>query len=89
MEDDWSKFVEAQKETDLTAIMKEENLKEDETRKFIDNSFRDGELKTSGTAIDKILPPMPLFGATNNRQEKKITIVEKLSKFFEKYLGLI
>lgn len=89
VEDDWSKFVEAQKEADLVTIMKEENLKEDETRKFIDNSFRDGELRTSGTAIDKILPPMPLFGATNNRQEKKITIVEKLSKFFEKYLGLI
>lgn len=89
VEDDWSKFVESQKEADLVAIMEEENLKEDETRKFIDNSFRDGELKTSGTAIDKILPPMPLFGVSNNRQAKKETIVEKLTKFFEKYLGLI
>ena len=89
VEDDWSKFVEAQKEADLVTIMEEENLKQDETRKFVENSFRDGELKTTGTAIDKILPPMPLFGATNNRQEKKETIVEKLSKFFEKYLGLI
>lgn len=90
VEDDWSKFVNEQKETDLTAIMNEENLRPDETRKFIDNSFRDGELRTSGTAIDKILPPMPLFGASgNNRQTKKKTIVEKLSKFFEKYLGLV
>ena len=89
VEDDWNKFVEAQKEADLVAIMEEENLKQDETRKFIENSFRDGELKTTGTAIDKILPPMPLFGATNNRQEKKETIVEKLSKFFEKYLGIV
>ena len=89
VEDDWSKFVHTQKETDLVAIIEEENLKQDETRKFIENSFRDGELKTTGTAIDKILPPMPLFGATNSRQEKKETIVEKLSKFFEKYLGLI
>ena len=88
VEDDWNKFVEAQKEADLVAIMEEENLKQDETRKFVENSFRDGELKTTGTAIDKILPPMPLFGATNNRQEKKETIVEKLSKFFEKYLGV-
>lgn len=90
VEDDWSKFVNEQKEADLTAIMNEENLKPAETRKFIDNSFRDGELKTSGTAIDSILPPMPLFGASgNNRQTKKKTIVEKLSKFFEKYLGLV
>lgn len=43
-----------------------------------------------GTAIGKILPPVPLFGAgANNRQAKQQTIVEKLSKFFEKYLGLI
>ena len=90
VEDDWNKFVNEQKEADLDAIMNEENLKLAETRKFIDNSFRDGELRTSGTAIDKILPPMPLFGATgNNRQTKKKTIVEKLSKFFEKYLGLV
>ena len=90
VEDDWSKFVNEQKEADLAAIMNEENLKPAETRKFIDNSFRDGELRTSGTAIDKILPPMPLFGASgNNRQTKKKTIVEKLSKFFEKYLGLV
>ena len=89
VEDDWNKFVEAQKEADLVAIMEEENLKQDETRKFVENSFRDGELKTTGTAIDKILPPMPLFGTTNNRQEKKETIVEKLSKFFEKYLGIV
>ncbi len=90
VEDDWSKFVKEQKEADLTSIVDEENLKPDETRKFIDNSFRDGELRTSGTAIDKILPPMPLFGASgNNRQTKKKTIVEKLSKFFEKYLGLV
>ncbi len=90
VEDDWNKFVNEQKEADLDAIMNEENLKPAETRKFIDNSFRDGELRTSGTAIDKILPPMPLFGATgNNRQTKKKAIVEKLSKFFEKYLGLV
>ena len=90
VEDDWSKFVNEQKEADLTAIMNEENLKPAETRKFIDNSFRDGELRTSGTAIGKILPPTPLFGAgVNNRQVKQQTVIEKLSKFFEKYLGLV
>lgn len=89
VEDDWNKFVEAQKEADLVAIMEEESLKQDETRKFIENSFRDGELKTTGTAISNILPPTPLFGATINRQAKQETIVEKLSKFFEKYLGIV
>ncbi len=90
VDEDWNKFVEEQKEADLTTIIKEENLNKDETKRFIDNCFRDGELRTFGTAIGKILPPVPLFGAgANNRQAKQQTIVEKLSKFFEKYLGLI
>lgn len=89
VEDDWSRFVEEQKEADLVTIMEEENLKQPETRKFIDNSFRDGELKTSGTAISNILPPIPLFGAKSNRQQKQETVVEKLTKFFEKYLGIV
>lgn len=90
VDEDWNKFVIEQKEADLTKIIEEENLKKEETKRFIDNCFRDGELRTFGTAIGKILPPVPLFGAgANNRQAKQQTIVEKLSKFFEKYLGLI
>lgn len=90
VDEDWNKFVVEQKEADLTKIIEEENLKKEETKRFIDNCFRDGELRTFGTAIGKILPPVPLFGAgANNRQAKQQTIVEKLSKFFEKYLGLV
>ena len=58
-----------------------------ETRKFIDNSFRDGQVKTTGTDIEKILPPMRRFGG-GNRNERKQTIIEKVLKFFEKYFGL-
>ena len=89
VDDDWKKFVSEQKEADLNNIIEEENLKPDETKKFIDNSFRDGVIKTSGTDLDRLLPPMGLFGdAGKKRQAKKQTIIEKLSKFFEKYLGL-
>ena len=89
IDDDWKKFVIEQKEADLTSIIEEENLKPDETKKFIANSFRDGLIKTSGTDLDRLLPPMGLFGdAGKTRKEKKETIIEKLSKFFEKYFGL-
>lgn len=91
VDEDWNKFVKKQKEADLNAIIEEENLNKNETKRFINHSFRDGELKTFGTAIDKILPPCPLFGAAgaNNRQMKQQSIVKKLRKFFEKYLGLV
>ena len=90
VDEDWKKFVTQQKESDLATIISEENLKPDETKKFIDNSFRDGMLKTTGTDLDKILPPVRRFGgASNNRQEKKQGIIEKLNLFFEKYLGVV
>lgn len=84
---DWAKFVREQKEIDLEKLISEENLNEEATRKFLDNSFRDGEVKTTGTDIEKILPPMRRFGG-GNRAEKKQTIIDKIKKFFEKYFGI-
>ena len=85
--DDWTKFVKEQKEIDLKQLIEEENLNEEETRKFIENSFRDGQVKTNGTDIEKILPPMRRFGG-GDRTKRKQTIVDKLIKFFEKFFGL-
>lgn len=84
---DWQKIVRQQKETDMTSIIDEQKLKPEETRKFLDNSFRDGSLKTTGTNIDRILPPVSRFGG--GRDAKKQTVIEKLQKFFEKYFGLV
>jgi len=84
---DWAKFVKEQEEVDLRKIIKEENLNEEETRKFINNSFRDGQVKTWGTDIEKILPPMRRFGG-GNRAQRKETIIKKLKKFLEKYIGI-
>ena len=55
--------------------------------KFLDNAFRDGQVKTNGTDIEKILPPMRRFGG-GNRAKKKENIIVKVKKFFEKYFGL-
>ena len=85
---DWRKFVLEQKETDLTALIAEEKLKEEETRRYIDNAFRDGGIKTTGTDIDKLMPPMPRFG-NSNRAAKKQSIIEKMQAFFEKYFGVV
>lgn len=85
---DWTKFVKEQEETDLINLIQEENLNEEETRKFIENSFRDGQVKTTGTDIERILPPMRRFGG-GNRTERKQTIIEKILKFFEKYFGIV
>ncbi|WP_315523054.1 type I restriction endonuclease subunit R [Fusobacterium massiliense] len=85
--EDFKKFVREEKEKDLEKVIEEEKLKPEETKKFIDNSLRDGVLKTTGTDIDKLLPAVSRFGG-GNRVEKKTGVIEKLKGFFDKYLGL-
>lgn len=84
---DWAKFVSKQSENDISEIISTEKLKDEETRKFIDNAFRDGVLKTTGTDIDKIMPPVSRFGG-GNRAAVKQKVIDVLQKFFEKYFGL-
>ena len=87
VEQSWRDYVQQQKEEDLKELIESENLKPEETEKFIESSFRDGQVRTTGTDIDKILPPMSRFGG-GNRQEKKKTVIEKIQTFFERYFGL-
>ena len=84
----WEEYVKQKKEEELTTIIQEEELKPAETRKFIDNAFRDGQVRTTGTDIDKILPAMSRFGGGGNRSYKKTSVIRRLKEFFEKYLGL-
>ena len=87
VEKSWKDFVRQRKDEDLKEIIDSEHLKPQETRTFIDNSFRDGQVRTTGTDIDKILPPMSRFGG-GNRQEKKKSVIDKIQAFFDRYFGL-
>ena len=84
---DWRQYVSEQEERDLTEIISAENLKPEETRKFMENAFCDGAIKTTGTDIDKLMPPVSRFGG-GNRAKKKQNVIEKFNVFFEKYFGL-
>lgn len=84
---EWHDYVAEQRESDLVTIINDEKLKPEETRKFLDNSFYEGEIKTVGTDIDKLLPPVSRFG-NGNRVKKKQTVIDKLKAFFEKYFGV-
>jgi type I restriction enzyme R subunit len=84
--DEWHAFVEKQKIEELHALITEEKLKEEETLKFVETSLQTAEVKTTGTDIDKLLPPTPLFGG--NRTEKKQRVIDKLIAFVQKYFGI-
>lgn len=86
--DEWNNYVAQRREQDLDEIIVEERLRPEDTRKFMENAFRDGEIKTTGTDIDKLLPPISRFGGTGTRAKKKQGVIDKLKTFFEKYFGI-
>lgn len=86
IEGEWPVFVREQKESDLRRIIEEENLKPERTRIYIENALKDGQMRTTGTDFDDLLPPMSMFDERS--AVKKKTVLDKLRVFFEKYLGL-
>ena len=84
---EWRSFVAEQKEHALVSIIAEEKLKPEETRKFIELSLQAGEIKTTGTDIDKLMPPVSRFGG-GNRAAKKQIVIERLKAFFERFFGV-
>ncbi len=86
---DWKKYVNEQKVIELNRIILEENLNKEETYKFINNVFRDGFVPTTGTAINKMLPPVSLFTKNNDRGKKRTSVLEKIKAFFEKFQDIV
>lgn len=84
----WESFVEDKCETELQRIIDEENLKDSETRSLVEQSFRVGELRTSGTTINQVMKPVSRFARTGGLGEKKKSVVTRLSEFFDRFFGL-
>ena len=85
---DWNDFVFEKREEELEDIIKVEKLKPEATRNFLENAFQQGEIKTAGTDIDSMMPPVSRFTKNNKREEKKMGIIDRLKAFFEKYFGI-
>ena len=85
--DKWKGFAKEKYEEDVSSLIANEKLKDNETRKLLEKSFEQGELKTSGTYVDDCLPPMSRFGG--NRTEKKDRVIKRLAEIFDRYIGVI
>lgn len=85
---DFETFMNSKKKEELDKIIKEENLNRAETYKFIKKSFEQGRVETNGTEVSEILPPMNMFTPTNDRQEKKNKVIDKLLEFFDKFFSI-
>ena len=64
-------FVVEQRDYDLNVIITEEKFEaERHTKVHRECGFRDGEIKTAGTDIDKIMPPISHFGGGGRAKKK-------------------
>ena len=88
VDDDWNTFIKGKRKEELDKIIEEENLNPEETRKFMENAFRDGFIQRSGTAITKILPPVSRFTPTGERAKKRASVLEKLTAYFERFWNI-
>ena len=83
----WHEYVQRQKEQELDTIIVEEHLKPEETRRFVEASFRDGAIRENGTEVAAILPPMSRF--SKDRSTKKETVLSRLKAFFERFRDIL
>jgi type I restriction enzyme R subunit len=88
VDEDWTKFIAARKEAELSDLIDAERLKDAQTRAFVDEAFRAGVVPSAGTAITQILPPTSRFSPGGEHGAKKQRVVAKLTDFFERYFGL-
>lgn len=85
---DFESFMNSKKKEELDKIIDEEDLNKEETYNFIQRSFEQGRVETNGMEVSNILPPMNMFTPTNDRQEKKNKVIDKLLEFFDKFFSL-
>jgi len=88
VDSEWQAFIAQKREAELEEIIASENLRPEAARTFVEAAFRDGELRTNGTELTKVLPPVSRFAPTGGLGETKQRVVEKMTAFFERFLGL-
>lgn len=88
VDEQWQAYIAAKREAELQELIETHKLKLEQTRSFVDEAFRDGQLRTAGTEITRILPPMSRFNRESSHGDKKKRVVEALSRFFERFRGL-
>ena len=87
--DEWRAYVSAKREAELDVIISEENLKPDQTRAFVENAFRDGQVRATGTAIAQILPPVSRFSRGSHHGATKQRVIDRLTAFFDRFFDLM
>jgi type I restriction enzyme R subunit len=85
---EWQAFIRVRQNKELAEIIKDEGLRPESTRAFVESAFREGSVQTTGTAITEVLPPASRFAPGGGHGEKKQRVLERLRAFVERFMGL-
>jgi type I restriction enzyme R subunit len=88
IEEEWRVFIEAEKSAELGEIIKEESLNPEATKEFMKKAFTDGEMRTAGTDVIKLLPAKNMFSPSFEHALQKAFVIDKLKAFFERFSNL-
>ena len=83
--DAFYKYAKEEKKEKIDELVKDENLKED-SRRFIEKSINKGFVDYAGSELDSILPPTSRRKGA--REAKKQSVLEKIQKMVEIFIGI-
>lgn len=88
VEKDWKAYILEKRDSELSDLIKEENLDPEATRDYLARSLVDGNLQVTGTSIISLLPPKDMFSPDNARAKQKANVIERLRMLFERFSNL-
>ena len=89
IDEQWKVFIEGKRDTELDSIIESESLNPEVTRAFMSEALRDGYVKSSGTKITQVLPPVSRFSPDGAHGAKKQKVLQILTDFIARYFGLV
>lgn len=78
-------FARKEKDVQINDLIEEENLKEDSNR-FIEKAINKGYIEYAGDELDRIIPPTSRRQGA--RERKKESVLEKIRKIVEVFVGI-
>ena len=83
---EWSEFIQKKAIEELEEIIKAKNLKRNETFNLMEFAFKNENLDLDGIVLDKIMPPISIFGGKTKKKEELSNI---LREYFDKYVYMV
>jgi len=86
----WQIYVRKQMLNELGIIVRDLNLKPDETANLMKSAFAEGGIPENGTAVNAIMRPISRFAKKGGgRSATKARVIERLKAYYERFADIV